>query len=134
MLDDAWGAQPSSPNFGPAIPAQQPLPQVPQKVFQGGNLPQKVFQGGNVPQKVFENGTGPGYNVGMQGMPQNSMEIARLQSIVQRLMQENQTQRALANTRATKGLSVAEICFIVVALVFIVLVVYLISLIRALKP
>lgn len=129
MLDEAWGE---------TLPPQQmqapQMSQAPQKVFQGGNLPQKVFQGGNVPQKVFENGSGPGYSVGMQGRPQASMEIARLQSMVQRLMQENQTQRALANAaRNGKGMSITEICIIVAVLVFIVLVIYLISLIRSLK-
>jgi hypothetical protein len=122
MLDEAWGA--------PAAPAPQYVQQ-PAKVFAGGNAPQKVFQGGNVPQKVFENGTTQ-YNVGTQGRPQEAYEIARLQAMVQRLMHENQTQRAMANGRVRRGMSVTEICVVVVALVFLVLVVYLISLVRSL--
>jgi hypothetical protein len=124
MLDEAWGA--------PAAPAAPQYVQQPAKVFAGGNAPQKVFQGGNVPQKVFENGTTQ-YNVGTQGRPQEAYEIARLQAMVQRLMHENQTQRAMANgARARRGMSVTEICVVVVALVFLVLVVYLISLVRSL--
>jgi len=122
MLDEAWGA--------PAAPAPQYVQQ-PAKVFAGGNAPQKVFQGGNVPQKVFEDGTVQ-YSVGTQGRPQEAYEIARLQAMVQRLMHENQTQRAMANGRARRGMSVTEICVVVVALVFLVLVVYLISLVRSL--
>lgn len=124
-LDDAWGA--------PAAPAPQ-VTQMPQKVFQGGNVPQKVFQGGNAPQKVFENGQGPGYSVGTQGQPQSAREIARLQAMVQRLMHENQAQRTMNNAaRSNRGMTIPEICCVVTAMVFIVLVIYLISLIRALK-
>lgn len=123
-LEDAWGA--------PAAPQPQ-MSQMPQKVFQGGNLPQKVFQGGNAPQKVFENGQGPGYSVGTQGQPQSAREIARLQAMVQRLMHENQAVRTMNTGRQSKGMTIPEICCVVTAMVFIVLVIYLISLIRALK-
>lgn len=126
-LDDLWGGS----SGGNAAPAAQP--QAPQKVYAGGNAVQKVYAGGNLPQKELAGQAA-----------QDPLEVA--DSMIRKMAQHQQRQAAeIAHLRQVvaqsmmraqepvrKGLSVLEITLIVLALVFILLVLFLISTVRQL--
>jgi hypothetical protein len=127
-LDDLWGG---NSNGGAA---QAAAPQAPQKVYAGGNAVQKVYAGGNLPQK----------ELGGQQQAQDPLEVA--DAMLRKMAQHQQRQAAeIAHLRqvvaqsmmraqepARKGLTVMEITLIVLALVFILLVLFLISTVRQL--
>src|SRR5262249_7543620 len=107
--------------------------QAPQKVYAGGNAVQKVYAGGNLPQKVVS-----------EQQPQDALEAA--DAMLRKMAMHQQRQAAeIAHLRQVvaqsmmraqepvrKGLSVMEITVIVLALVFILLVLFLISTVRQL--
>lgn len=115
--------------------AQVGPPQAPQKVYAGGNTPQKVYAGGNLPQKELSGGQSQmqdpleAADAMLRKMAlhqqRQAAEIAHLRQVVSQSMM-----RAQEPTR--KGLSIMEITVIVLALVFILLVLFLISTVRQL--
>jgi len=126
-LDELWGG---NSNSGQQM--QAPQPQAPQKVYSGGNAVQKVYAGGNVPQKVVTEQSQDALEAADAMLRKMALhqqrqaaEIAHLRQIVAQSMS-----RAQEPTR--KGLTVMEITVIVLALVFILLVLFLISTVRQL--
>lgn len=128
-FEDAWGPGPASEGM---------MANTPQKSFAGGNAPQKSMANGAPPQKVFSSGDAADQrDVALAGMMEHtqrqSKEIVRLERMVNSLVQENAAAKQMAATNRPKGgLSVLEISVIVIALVFIVLVLYLIRLVSGL--
>lgn len=115
-FDDAWG--PSTPPGPP-----------PQKTFAGGNLPQKVLAGGNVPEKDFSQGDNP----------RMREEAAIIRALIAEQQRMNMRMEQLMSTvtarpSAKHALRVKDIVLIALALVFIVLVLFLISTVRRLAP
>lgn len=126
-FEDAWGASP---------PMEAVHTQAPMKSFAAGNSPQKSMANG-APQKVYSTGEAAEQrDVVLASMMEHSQkqskEILRLERMVGSLVQENNANRAAA-VKPRGGLSVIEITVVVLALVFIVLVLYLISLVRGLS-
>lgn len=107
-FESAWGE--------PAAPP-------PQKSIASGNVPQKVLAGGNVPQKSFHAppAAAAAHDTNMQRM---AMALQRQAAEVNRLQQ---MLAAAQSKPARKGMSVMEIAMVVMALVFIVLVLFLIN-------
>jgi len=131
-FDDAWDQIDNS------APAMQHQFAVPQKVLSDGN-PHKVFSNAP-PQKVFSSGEPQDQRdfalaAMMDQSNKQAKEIARLHQMVSSLSNENQQHKQFVNSNRHKGQSMTtlELTMVVIALVFIVLVLYLISLIRSLK-
>lgn len=103
-----------------------PPAQAPQKVFAGGNLPQKVIEGGNRPEKVFANSRpmnngNNGYSMPERMLQQIVAQQQRQASEIARLMQ------LVSVSKRPTGMSIGDVTLIVLALVFIVLVLFLIN-------
>lgn len=128
-LEAAWGPDPGvAANSYPALPAPS-MAAGPQKVYAGGNGPQKVYAGGNAPEKVFEQ------PADMPANPEHERLIKAVLMEQQRhAMRIEQLMHYMANKPVEgKGMTVMDVILIVLALVFIVLVLFLISCVRSLR-
>lgn len=124
-FDAAWGSPAAAAPAYPALPAPAAGPQ---KVYAGGNAPQKVYAGGNEPEKVFEQPDAPANPEHERLMKAVLLEQQRHAMRIEQLM------HFMANKPAEgKGMTVMDVILIVLALVFIVLVLFLISCVRSLR-